>query len=240
MTGVAEVDRGRYRKLSVIVPIFNERNTVVEILRRMRAVELPIEREFVLVDDGSTDGTQQVLAQLGDSTVRITSHPVNRGKGAAIRTGLEQVSGDLVLIQDADLEYDPEDWPKLLAPLFRGRAEVVYGSRFTGERRNMLFTHWVGNRVLSLLTNVLYNTTLSDMETCYKLFTREVLDGITLRADRFDFEPEITAKVLRKGIRIYEVPISYTGREIAEGKKITWRDGLAAIGALVRYRFARV
>ena len=226
-----------YQKLSVIVPIFNERNTVVEIMRRMRSVELPIEREFILVDDGSSDGTPQVLAQLGDSTVRVVKHSANRGKGAAIRTGLEHVTGDLVLIQDADLEYDPEDWPKLLAPIFRGKATVVYGSRFTGERRNMLFLHWMGNRMLSLMTNVLYNTTLSDMETCYKLFDRRVLEGITIRSDRFDFEPEITAKILRKGVRIYEVPISYTGREFHEGKKITWRDGFAALVALVKFRF---
>ena len=234
---VAELDTGDYRKLSVIVPVFNERNTVVEVMRRMRAVDLPVEREFIVVDDGSSDGTQQVLAQLGDSTVKVVRHPGNQGKGAAIRTGLEHVTGDLVLIQDADLEYDPEDWPKLLAPVFRGRATVVYGSRFTGERRNMLFLHWVGNRMLSLATNVLYNTTLSDMETCYKLFDRRVLDGITIRSDRFDFEPEITAKVLRKKIRIYEVPISYTGREFDEGKKITWRDGFAALYALVKFRF---
>ena len=234
---VAEIDTGGYRKLSVIVPVFNERNTVVEIMRRMRAVDLPIDREFVLVDDGSSDGTQQVLNQLGDSTVKIVKHTANRGKGAAIRTGLEHVTGDLVLIQDADLEYDPEDWPKLLTPVFRGKATVVYGSRFTGERRNMLFLHWMGNRMLSLTTNVLYNTTLSDMETCYKVFDRRVLDGITIRSDRFDFEPEITAKVLRQGVRIYEVPISYTGREFDEGKKITWRDGFAALYALVKFRF---
>jgi glycosyltransferase involved in cell wall biosynthesis len=234
---VAEIDTGGYRKLSVIVPVFNERNTVVEIMRRMRAVDLPLDREFVLVDDGSSDGTQQVLSQLGDSTVKIVKHTANRGKGAAIRTGLEHVTGDLVLIQDADLEYDPEDWPKLLAPVFRGKATVVYGSRFTGERRNMLFLHWMGNRLLSLTTNVLYNTTLSDMETCYKLFDRRVLEGITIRSDRFDFEPEITAKVLRQGVRIYEVPISYTGREFDEGKKITWRDGFAALYALVKFRF---
>ena len=234
-----EIDTGGYTKLSVIVPIFNERNTVVEIMRRMRAVELPIECEFILVDDGSSDGTRQVLQQLGDSTVRVVNHAANQGKGAAIRTGLEHVSGDLVLIQDADLEYDPEDWPKLLAPIFRGKAIVVYGSRFTGERRNMLFLHWMGNRMLSLVTNVLYNTTLSDMETCYKLFDRKVFDGVTIRSDRFDFEPEITAKVLRKGVRIYEVPISYTGREFHEGKKITWRDGFAALYALVKFRFVQ-
>jgi glycosyltransferase involved in cell wall biosynthesis len=230
-------DTGRFRKLSVIVPVFDERNTVVEILRRMRAVELPVDLEIVVVDDGSADGTRDVLRQLADSTVRVITHPQNRGKGAAIRSGLEHVTGDLVLVQDADLEYDPEDWPKLLNPILRGKAQVVYGSRFTGERRNMLFLHWVGNRFLSLVTNVLYNTTLSDMETCYKLFDRTVLDGMTLHAMRFDFEPEVTAKVLRRGIRIYEVPISYTGREFDEGKKITWRDGFVALWTLVKYRF---
>ena len=142
-----------------------------------------------------------------------------------------------MLIQDADLEYDPEDWPKLLAPAMKGRATVVYGSRFTGERRNMLILHWIGNRFLSLITNLLYNSTLSDMETCYKLFDRRVLDGITLHAERFEFEPEVTAKVLRQGIRIYEVPISYTGRELYEGKKITWRDGFSALRTLIKYRF---
>ena len=227
----------RYRSLSVIVPVYNERNTVAEVVRRMRAVELPLEREIVVVDDGSTDGTRQVLAQLADSTVHVVLHDRNQGKGAAVRTGLAQVTGDLVLIQDADLEYDPDDWPKLLAPALKGRARVVYGSRFTGERRNMLFAHWVGNRFLSLVTNVLYNTTLSDMETCYKLFDRDVIQHIALHAQRFDFEPEVTAKVLRQGIRIYEVPISYSGREFDEGKKITWHDGLAALWTLVKYRF---
>ena len=165
-----------------------------------------------------------------DSTVRVLRHPQNRGKGAAIRTGLEHVTGDLVLIQDADLEYDPEDWPRLLAPVLKGRAQVVYGSRFTGERRNMLFLHWVGNRFLSLVTNVLYNTTLSDMETCYKLFDRRVLDGIRLQADRFDFEPEITAKVLRQGIRIYEVPISYAGRELTRARRSPGRTASPPCG----------
>ncbi|HXY92238.1 MAG TPA: glycosyltransferase family 2 protein [Acidimicrobiia bacterium] len=226
-----------YQKLSVIVPVYDERNTVVEVVRRMRAVDIPLDREIVLVDDGSTDGTGAVLQQLTDSTVRVVHHPQNRGKGMAIRSGLEQVTGDLVLIQDADLEYDPEDWPKLLAPVLRGKARVVYGSRFTGERRNMLFLHWVGNRFLSLVTNILYNTTLSDMETCYKLFDRRLICGLNLRASRFDFEPEVTAKVLRQGIRIYEVPISYAGREFHEGKKITWRDGYIALWTLVKYRF---
>jgi len=226
-----------YRKLSVIVPVFDERNTVVEIVRRMRAVELPVELEIVVVDDGSTDGTRDVLRQLADSTVRIVTHDVNRGKGTAIRSGLSHVSGDLVLVQDADLEYDPEDWPKLLNPVLRGKARVVYGSRFTGERRNMLLLHWIGNRFLSMVTNVLYNTTLSDMETCYKLVERDLVSSLNLSSDKFDIEPEITAKILKRGVRIYEVPISYSGREVDEGKKLTWRDGLSALFTLVVYRF---
>jgi glycosyltransferase involved in cell wall biosynthesis len=227
------------RKLSVVVPVFNERNTLVEIVRRMRAVRLPegVDREIIVVDDGSSDGTREVLKQLGDSTVRIVMHPENRGKGAAVRTGFEHATGDYVLVQDADLEYDPDDWPKLLNPVLRGKARVVYGSRFTGERRNMLFMHWVGNRFLSLMTNLLYNTTLSDMETCYKLIDRSLLDGLQLRSNKFEIEPEITAKILKRKIRIYEVPISYTGREYEEGKKITWRDGFAALATLVKYRF---
>ncbi len=230
-------ERPGYRLLSVIVPVFNERTTVAEVIRRIRAVDLPLEREVVVVDDGSSDGTDKVLSALGDSTVRILSHRANAGKGAAVRTGMEAVRGDLVLIQDADLEYDPEDWPKLLDPILRGKARVVYGSRFTGERKNMLPLHWIGNRFLSLVTNILYSSTLSDMETCYKLFDRKVIEGITVESDRFDFEPEITAKILRRGFRIYEVPISYAGREAAEGKKITWHDGLGALKALIRYRF---
>jgi glycosyltransferase involved in cell wall biosynthesis len=228
-----------YKLLSVIVPVFNERTTVSEIVRRMRAVELPLDLEIIIVDDGSSDGTEMALSLMEDSTVRVIRHGVNRGKGAAIRTGLEYARGDLLLIQDADLEYDPEDWPKLLRPILRGRAEVVYGSRFTGERKNMLFWHWIGNRLLSFVTNLLYNTTLSDMETCYKLFDRRVLAGITIASDRFEFEPEITAKVLRRGYRIYEVPISYAGREFDEGKKITWVDGFGALATLIKYRFAR-
>jgi glycosyltransferase involved in cell wall biosynthesis len=230
----------KIRKLSVIVPVFNERTTLVEVIRRMRTVELPdgIEREIIVIDDGSTDGTRDVLRQLGDSTVRVLKHETNRGKGAAVRTGLQVASGDYILIQDADLEYDPEDWPKMIAPVQRGRARVVYGSRFTGERRNMLFLHWVGNRLLSLVTNVLYNTTLSDMETCYKLVDRSLMLELGLRSNRFDIEPEITAKILKRRIRIYEVPISYTGRELDEGKKITWRDGFAALWALAKFRFA--
>jgi glycosyltransferase involved in cell wall biosynthesis len=242
---VAERDLGapsKLRKLSVVVPVYNERNTLVEIIRRMRSVELSdsIDREIIIIDDGSDDGTRDVLKQLGDSTVRVVMHPHNRGKGAAVRTGFQVATGDYVLVQDADLEYDPEDWPRMLAPVLSGKARVVYGSRFTGERRNMLFFHWVGNRFLSLVTNVLYNTTISDMETCYKLFDKRVLDGITISSNRFDFEPEITAKLLRRGHRIYEVPISYAGREFDEGKKITWKDGLSALATLVKWRVKAV
>ena len=239
-TGLSETPPQRsYETLTVITPVYNERTTVAEVIRRMRAVEVPLVLQIIAVDDGSTDGSDKVLGALEDSTVRVLRHEVNQGKGAAIRTGLAEARGDLVLIQDADLEYDPNDWPRLLDPILRGKARVVYGSRFTGERKNMLPLHWVGNRLLSLVTNVLYSSTLSDMETCYKLFDAEVLEGLTIVSNKFDFEPEITAKVLRRGHRIYEVPISYAGREPDEGKKITWRDGLGALKALVKFRFTK-
>jgi glycosyltransferase involved in cell wall biosynthesis len=228
-----------YRSLTVIMPVFNERSTVAEVIRRMRAVELPLVLQIIVVDDGSSDGSDKVLHALEDSTVKVMHHEVNQGKGAAIRTGLAEAHGDLVMVQDADLEYDPNDWPRLLEPILRGKALVVYGSRFTGERKNMLPLHWIGNRFLSLVTNVLYRSTLSDMETCYKVFDAQVIEGLTIVSNRFDFEPEITAKVLRRGNRIYEVPISYAGREPDEGKKITWRDGFGALKALVKFRFTR-
>ena len=228
-----------YETLTVITPVYNERTTVAEVIRRMRAVELPLVLQIIVVDDGSSDGSDKVLGALEDSTVHVIRHERNQGKGAAIRTGLAEARGDLVLIQDADLEYDPNDWPRLLEPVLRGKARVVYGSRFTGERKNMLPLHWLGNRLLSLITNVLYSSTLSDMETCYKLFDAQVLEGLTIVSNRFDFEPEITAKVLRRGHRIYEVPISYAGREPDEGKKITWRDGISALRALIKFRFTK-
>jgi glycosyltransferase involved in cell wall biosynthesis len=231
--------RLEYSTLSVIMPVFNERSTVGEIVRRMRAVELPVVLQIIVVDDGSSDGSDKVLGALEDSTVRVITHPHNQGKGAAIRTGMAAATGDLLLIQDADLEYDPDDWPRLLEPILKGKARVVYGSRFTGERKNMLPLHWVANRVLSFTTNVLYSSTLSDMETCYKLFDARAIEGITIKSNGFDFEPEITAKVLRRGLRIYEVPISYAGREPDEGKKITWRDGFSALAALIRFRFTK-
>jgi len=230
--------RGELMKLSIIIPVYNEKNTIQEIIRRVRNVKLDeIEKEIIVVDDASTDGTKEILKLQEDSGLRVVYHSANQGKGASIRTGLKYASGDLIIIQDADLEYDPEDYPKLISPILKKKAQVVYGSRFTGEHRNMFFWHYLGNRFLSLVTNILYNTTLSDMETCYKLFTREALEGISVKANGFEFEPEITAKILKKGVRIYEVPISYAGREYSEGKKVSWRDGLIALWTLVKYRF---
>ena len=227
-------------KLSIVIPVFNEKNTIKEILRQVRAVDLgDIDKEIVVVDDCSTDGTIDILKLEVDSSLKVLYHKQNQGKGAAVRTGFASATGDLIIIQDADLEYDPEDYMKLIQPVLKGKATVVYGSRFTGERRNMLYWHYLGNRFLSLVTNVLYNTTISDMETCYKLFTKEALEGLVIKANKFDFEPEITAKILRKGIRIYEVPISYTGRESHEGKKISWKDALPALWALAKYRVVR-
>ena len=227
-------------KLSIVMPVYNEKTTIKEILRQVRAVDLgEVDREIVVVDDGSNDGTADILKHEADSSIKVFTHEKNLGKGAAVRLGLEKATGDFIVIQDADLEYDPEDYKKLMGPVLKGKAEVVYGSRFTGERRNMLFWHYLGNRFLSLVTNILYNTTLSDMETCYKLFSRESLEGIKIKSNKFDFEPEITAKILRKGIRIYEVPISYAGRELDEGKKISWKDAFPALWALIKYRFVR-
>ena len=242
-------------KLSVIMPVYNEIGTIAEILRRVRAVELAVpvgygsdngttvgfEREVVIVDDGSTDGTREVLRALeGEPDLVIVFHERNQGKGGAVRTGLQHASGDVMVIQDADLEYDPRDYPALLQPIVEGRSQVVYGSRFRGgPTRAMFFWHMVGNRFLTMATNFLYNTILSDMETGYKVFTREVAEQLDLQSSGWGFDPEITAQILKRGYRIYEVPISYTGREFEEGKKISWRDGLTVLWTLLKYRFAR-
>lgn len=225
-------------KLSVVIPVYNERATLAELVKRVKDV-VGVEKEIILVEDHSNDGSRELVRELGqqDPTLVTVFHDQNLGKGAALRSGFKVASGDFVIVQDADLEYDPQDYLKLLKPISEGKAKVVYGSRFTGERRDMNFSHWLGNQFLTLVTNILYDTTLSDMETCYKVFPRSLIQSIRLRSNRFDFEPEITAKVLRTGVRIYEVPISYAGRESHEGKKITWKDGLPAFWALIKYKF---
>jgi len=228
------------KKLSIIIPVYNEKDTIEKILQKLESVKIAgISKEIIIVDDCSSDGTKEILSKIQKkhSSYKVFYHSKNMGKGAAVRTGLKEASGDYLIVQDADLEYDPQDIVRLMDPITKGKAEVVYGSRFTGEHRNMLFWHMVGNKFLSLVTNILYNTTLSDMEVCYKLFTKESLDGINLKQNRFGFDPEITAKVLRKNIRIYEVPISYTGREFSEGKKISWKDGFKILWVLFKYRY---
>jgi glycosyltransferase involved in cell wall biosynthesis len=228
-------------KLSILMPVYNERATISTIIPRVLAAEAGCSKQLVIVDDSSTDGTREWLQQLaaeGRPDISVVLHDRNQGKGAAIRTGLAHVTGDLVLIQDADLEYDPCDYPKLLEPLLRGQADVVYGNRFHGGvHRVLYFWHSLGNQVLTFLSNLLTNLNLSDMEVGYKIFRADVLKRITLRSNRFGFEPEVTAKVAKLGCRIYEVPIAYHGRTYAEGKKITWRDGFAALWCLARYRF---
>jgi len=223
-------------KLSIIIPVYNEKATVTEIIKRVKAVKLKnVTKQIIAIDDGSTDGSQQKLKQIKGIKTVFLSH--NQGKGAAIRAGLKQVTGDYVLIQDSDLEYDPQDIPSLLQPIFDKKAEVVYGSRFLGPHKNMLFWHLVGNRFLSFITNILYNTTLSDMEVGYKLIPAKLIKSLNLKSNRFGFEPEVTCKMLKQGHRIYEVPISYAGREFHQGKKITWRDGVQAFWLLLKYRF---
>ena len=243
-------------KLSIIMPVYNERSTIEEIVKRVRAVNLTVpvantnpalespvtvQREIVLVDDGSTDGTRDILSAWRaekPADMQIIFHAQNGGKGAALRTGFEHATGDILVIQDADLEYDPNDYVKLLAPLLEGRAPVIYGSRFLGGPRSaMSLTHTMGNKLLTVTTNLLYGTSLSDMETCYKCFRRDVIAGMPLRSRRFEIEPEMTAKILKRGFHIFEVPISYNGRAFHEGKKITWRDGFSAIRTLIKYRF---
>lgn len=225
-------------KISVVMPVYNEIKTIDEILTRVQAVAM--EKEIVIVDDYSTDGTRERLEKFeqGHGNVKVFYHQRNQGKGAALRTGFESVTGDIVIIQDADLEYDPREYPVLMEPILDGRADVVYGSRFLGgPHRVLFFWHYLGNKFLTLLSNALTNLNLTDMETCYKVFRREVISDIQLKSNRFGFEPEFTAKIARKKFRIYETPISYSGRTYAEGKKIGWKDGAKAIFAILWFRF---
>ncbi len=222
--------------LSVVMPVFNERHTVNEIIGRVLAVPLRI--ELVVVDDGSSDGTSEILVELQKQHgFKLVVQTENQGKGAALQRGFEEVTGDLVVIQDADLEYSPEEYPDLIKLICEGRADVVYGSRFLGRHRAFMFTHYFGNRVLTLITNILYNTMLSDMETCYKVMRTSVLRSMTLKSKGFGIEPELTAKIFKRGYRVYEVPITYDGRGYGEGKKITWRDGVVALWVLIKFRF---
>lgn len=221
-------------KLSIIIPVFNELATIMPLLSRVQAV--PLEKEIIVVDDGSRDGTREALLARGDVQVRVFLHPVNRGKGAAIRTGLGQVTGDVVAIQDADLEYDPADLPRLVAPIATGEADVVYGSRFLGRGRHATaFWHYAGNRILTALSNLFTGLRLTDMETCYKVFRLDVLRRIDLVSDGFEIEPELTAKVARLGVRVRELPIAYASRSYGEGKKIGWRDGVRTLRAIIRF-----
>ena len=231
-------------RLSVVIPVYNERETLFEIVRRVLNAPVELEREIVLVDDCSRDGTLELYAKIPETfpgaNIRVFKHAVNQGKGAALRLGFREASGDVILVQDADLEYDPQDYPKLLKPILDGKADVVYGSRFAGgdAHRVLYFWHSVGNRFLTLLSNMFTDLNLTDMETCYKVFRAPVIKGITIKSNRFGVEPEVTAKVARGGWRVYEVGISYSGRSYEEGKKITWKDGVKAILAIVRYAFA--
>jgi len=231
-------------KLSVLIPAYNEVNTLEEAIRRVRGVRLP--KEIIVVDDGSTDGTRELLMRLAGEAkpapdplndLKVLFQPRNQGKGAAVRSALSHVTGDIVVIQDADLEYDPRDYMRLLEPILSGQADVVYGTRFYGggPHRVLFFWHYLGNQILTLVSNVLTNLNLTDMEVGYKVFKSEVLKNINLKSDRFGFEPEITMKVAKKNCRVYEVPISYHGRTYAEGKKITWKDGIATFYTLIRY-----
>ena len=221
-------------KLSVIMPVHNEVHTIREALRQVQAVDL--EKEIIIVDDCSSDGTREILSQIADDEVKVVYHDQNTGKGAAIRTALPYVTGDIIVIQDGDLEYDPADYPKLIEPIVEGRASVVYGSRFLGEITNMHFWNYIANKILALTASLLFLNRITDEGTCYKVFRADVLKGLNLKCTGFDFCPEVTAKVRKRGYRIVEVPISYHGRSSDEGKKIRWQDGLKAFLTLIKYR----
>lgn len=225
-------------KISVIIPAYNEKKTIEEVIKRVQNVELGLEKEIIVVDDGSQDGTHQTLERLSQPHLKVIFHAKNKGKGAALQSGLAQAEGDIVIIQDADLEYDPRDYPKLLQPILEGRADAVYGSRFLGgPHRVLFFWNYIGNKFLTTLSNMLSNLNLTDMETCYKVIKKEILDKMTLKSKRFGIEPEITMKLAKLKCRIYEVPISYWGRDYTEGKKIGWKDALAAIFQIFRFKF---
>lgn len=226
-------------KLSVVVPIYNEKETIKEIYERIKAVD--IDKEIILIDDNSTDGTRDIIKELASDDTKIYFHERNMGKGAALRTGFQKATGDILIIQDADMEYDPNEYPKLIRPILEGKADVVYGSRFAGGEyhRVLLFWHMVGNKFLTLLSNIFTNLNLTDMETCYKVFKREVYKEIKIEENRFGFEPEITAKVAKLRVRLYEVGIAYAGRTYSEGKKIGWKDGVSAIRCIMKYNLFR-
>jgi glycosyltransferase involved in cell wall biosynthesis len=227
-----------FKKLSIVMPVYNEKDTIQKIIPRVLNVDVGLEKELVIVDDFSQDGTRDILAKLNDPRIKVHFHPKNMGKGSALQTGFAKASGEIVLVQDADLEYDPNEYPNLLQPVLDGRADVVYGSRFlSGPHRVLFFWHYLGNKMLTTFSNMLSNLNLTDMETCYKVFKKDILDAIHLKSKRFGFEPEVTIKIAKMKVRIYEVPISYSGRDYSEGKKIGWKDGFAAIFHIIRYKF---
>ena len=227
------------KTLSIVIPIYNEVATLEKIVKEVEAVNLPYAKEIILVDDASTDGSRDLIESMTAGHIKKVFHAENQGKGAALRSGFAQTSGEIVIIQDADLEYSPEEYPKLLKPIEEGKADVVYGSRFIGSdaHRVLYFWHMIGNKLLTLLSNMFTNLNLTDMETCYKVFRKEILDNLDIRENKFGFEPEITAKISRLNCRIYEVGIAYNGRTYTEGKKIGWRDGFSALRCIIRYRF---
>jgi len=234
---IMDENKEQFRKLTIIIPVYNEIDTLTSVIANVQRVKLSLEKEIILIDDFSTDGTRELIQALDESSVTKIFHKKNQGKGAALRSGFQAATGDIVLIQDADLEYDPNEYPRLLAPILEGKADVVYGSRFMGSQahRVLYFWHSVGNRLLTLLSNMFTNINLTDMETCYKVFKKPVLDKIIICENRFGFEPEITAKIAKQKCRIYEIGISYSGRSYEEGKKIGWRDGVRAFWCIIKY-----